>query len=276
MFLTDNYCYVDMDKTGTVYINNILANLNKNYNLQHHALPSHEIINNTRIVKFGSIRDPWSWYVSLWSYACKNKGMAGIYNNLVKFKPLTSYGSVDKRIHAFIKKNTTFFQLNLNTNTVDLFKDPSDPLNFRKWLTIVLSDKYAPIVDYPLYHSGLYQHCGLYTKEVIRYYFENHKLNNGIIDLDTGLNAYLINNCYVSDFIRTSSINKDLMALMNKYDLHKNMELTQYKRANCSTIDVQHYDKYTYHLVLEKEKCMLDYFLQYHNINLYKPGIIEK
>lgn len=265
-----------MDKTGSVYINNILANSNENYNLQHHVIPSHEIINNTRIVKFGSIRDPWSWYVSLWSYACKNMGMAGIYNNLIKFKPLSSYGSVDKKIYAFIKKNTTFFQLNLNTNTLDLFKDPSDPLNFRKWLTIVLSDKYAPIVDYPFYHSGLYQHCGLYTKEVIRYYFENHKLNNGFINLDMGLNAYLTNNCYVSDFIRTSSINKDLMAIMNKYDLHKNMDLTQYRRANRSTIDVQHYDKDTYHLVFEKEKCMLDYFLHYQNIDLYKPGIIEK
>lgn len=269
MFLNNQYCYVDMDKTGTVYVNSKLESLNKDYYFKHHEIPSNEIINNQKIIKFGTIRDPWSWYLSLWSYACLNKSMAGVYNNFTRFKPFTSYGNVNNKFLAFLKKQITYINLNLKFNTEDLYSNVLNPNLFRKWLNIVLSDKFIPIVDYPLYHSNLYNYCGLYTKQMIKFYFKNHNINQGIIDLNSGLSEFLEDNCYINDFIDLKHLDSNLKHFFDKYKFHPEQSLTISKRANVSSRNITYYTQETYELVLENEKIMLDYLLKNWKINFY-------
>ena len=92
MFLSDKFVYVDLNKTGTCSVMNWLNALNvpKKY-AKHHLKPSEYIINSDRI-KVATIRDPWSFYLSLWSYGCKKKSKSGPYNSLTEFRLQRSTG----------------------------------------------------------------------------------------------------------------------------------------------------------------------------------------
>ena len=277
MFKTDQYCYVDMNKTGSVYLNNKLKTLNKNFYYKHHELPSKAIINDKNCIKFGTVRDPWSWYVSIWSYGCEKKVKSGLYNNLTRFRPFKSYGNVKNKIKAIYQKQIAFLSLNFcsNINTKELYSDASNPELFRKWLKIILNDKFIPAVDYQLYNSKLFKHCGLYTKRLIKFYFLNHKINNGIIDLTDGLSDFLEQNCYIDDFIVTNKLDADLKSFFAKYKFHQEQPYVISKKLNSASKNISHYNQETFKLVLEKEKIVLDYFLNYWKIDLFK-NINEK
>ena len=267
MFLTKNYCYIDQNKTGTVYVNNLLKSFNKSYYHKHHQLPSKEIIDNEKIIKFGTIRSPHSWYVSLWSFGCLRKRNSGTYSNLTKLRPFGGYGDVNNKLFAFFEKNMNYIKLKLNYDTDQLYSDPDNILMFRKWLKIVLSDEFAPIVNYPLYHSNLYRHCGLYSKELIKFYFTNHDINKARIDFPLGLSEFLENNCYINDFILLDYLDSNLMSFFEKYNFHLNQSLPKSKRLNVSSKKYNIYDKETYEMVLKKEKIMLNYLLKNWSIN---------
>jgi len=269
MFLTKQYCYVDKNKTGTVYVNNLLKNLNKDFYYKHHQIPCKEVIDNKNIIKFGTIRCPWSWYVSLWSFGCLRKRSSGVYNNFTKFRPFVSYGGANNKFFAIFKKQITYINLNLKYDTEDLYSDNSNPNLFRKWLKIVLSDEFAPIVDYPLYHSNLYKHCGLYTRRMIKFYFINHDINRARIDSHSGLSKFLEDNCYVNDFIVLEHLDSNLKHFFEKYKFHPEQPIPILKRANVSSKNISHYNQETFELVLEKEKIMLDYLLKNWKINLF-------
>lgn len=257
-----------MNKTGTVYVNNKLKSLNKDYYFKHHKLPSKETIYDKNCIKFGTLRDPWSWYVSLWSYGCKSKTKSGIYNNLTRFRPFKSYGITKNKVLAIFKKQIAYFLLNINCDTNELYSDVSNPNLFRKWLNIVLSDKFSPIVDYQLYNSKLYNHCGLFTKRILKFYFVNHRISDGIIDLSNGLKSFLEENCYIDEFLVTDKLDSDLKLFFEKYKFHLDNPYLASKKSNSSSKNINHYDDQSFELVLKKEKIILDYFLDKWNINL--------
>ena len=71
-FITDELLYVHMPKTGGLWISRILQNVAKGIRIP--GLPRHtpamdipEEYLEDRLM-FGSIRDPWSWYTSLWQH----------------------------------------------------------------------------------------------------------------------------------------------------------------------------------------------------------------
>ena len=267
MFLNNQYCYVDMNKTGTVYVNNILKKINNDYYCKHHEIPSDKVI-ESNIIKFGTIRDPFSWYVSLWSYGCLKNQKSGMYNNLTRFKIFSSYGTPDNKIKALFKKNIAYINLNLKFNTQALYNDLSNPILFRKWLKIVLSEEFAPIVDYPMYNSNLYKHCGPFTARMIKFYFKNHRINNGKINLHKGLRSFLEDNCYLDDFIELNNLGRNLVSFFKKYNFHIGEAKQKFHKQNTASIKIEHYDRETYNLVLDKEHIMINYMKDKWNINL--------
>lgn len=267
MFLTKDYCYIDKNKTASVYVNKVLKQLNNgDYYFRHHEIPSLEIINSKEIIKFGTVRDPWEWYVSLWSYACKKQGMVGVYNNLTKFKPLSSYGRVDNVIEAFLCKQKDWLCLNLRVNTRRLFSDPRSVKNFREWLQIILDQRYAAVVDYPRFHSGLYKHSGLWTKQMLKFYFVNNHFERNRLTTSDDLNQ-LMKTCFIDDFISVDNIDLNLTKFFVKYGFHSGQEFTGASRSNVSSEKLQFYDNSTYDLVYENEKIMLDYLANVSGID---------
>ena len=74
MFLTDKLCYLDLHRTGSVQLIKMLKiKMPDGKILGNHGRASDEIANSDRLF-IGSIRNPWDWYVSVWSKGCDGKG----------------------------------------------------------------------------------------------------------------------------------------------------------------------------------------------------------
>lgn len=72
MIEADSFIYPQMQKTGCTRIGEILIELcgGQSVGRKHGT-----IAEKPDKLVIGSIRNPWAWYVSLWSFGCEGKGM---------------------------------------------------------------------------------------------------------------------------------------------------------------------------------------------------------
>lgn len=267
MFLTKKYCYVDMNKTGSVYVNRILKALNDDYYFKHHKIPDQSIINNSEIKKFGTLRDPFSWYISLWSYGCAKQQQSGIFNSLTKFRPFKSYGIENISIQDVLKKQRAFLDLKLNNDTKKLYADSTNLESFNKWLKIVTDKRYAPIVEYPYFKRGLHLYAGIYSSRVLKFYFNAKRSADTKFLNKADFKEYLINECIVDRFILTNNLSTDLTKFLLENKFHNPIDLKSVignsKVANAASKKYKIYTAETFEIVLKKEKVILDYFKDY-------------
>ena len=74
MFLTNSFCYLEMMRSGSTHIHKLLKKYNpEGEQIGHHGPASDKILKSDRVF-VGSIRNPWSWYLSVWSFGCENGG----------------------------------------------------------------------------------------------------------------------------------------------------------------------------------------------------------
>src|SRR5215471_4451854 len=73
MLISEKLIFIELQKTGSTHIKGLLRKLVGGENDGKHNVPSEELITSGK--KFvASVRDPWAWYLSLWSYGCLQKG----------------------------------------------------------------------------------------------------------------------------------------------------------------------------------------------------------
>lgn len=70
MFVNDSFFYLQMQKTGCTRIAEILLDVVGGEQLN----PKHTTVVKPDRPVIGSIRSPWAWYVSLWSFGCQGEG----------------------------------------------------------------------------------------------------------------------------------------------------------------------------------------------------------
>ena len=74
MFVTDKLVYLQLQKTGCTHIVRLITELvgGELVGRKHGRLEKGFALEGRKIV--GSVRDPWSWYVSLWAFGCIQSG----------------------------------------------------------------------------------------------------------------------------------------------------------------------------------------------------------
>ena len=73
MFVTDKLIYLQMQKTACSHIAAMLAETVGGRKIGLH-IPLPRRLHSTDKHVVGSIRNPWDWYVSQWSYGCAGRG----------------------------------------------------------------------------------------------------------------------------------------------------------------------------------------------------------
>lgn len=130
MFLTDRFIYIHLQKTGGTRIREILSQVTDG----HSAGRKHGYLNEKPADKlvFGSIRNPYEWYVSLWAFGCEGRG----------------------GVLSWLKDDPTWQRVYANAN---------DPELFRLWLKMIYSQEYVNKMQNGYNHFNL-NHCiGLMT-----------------------------------------------------------------------------------------------------------------
>ena len=80
MFKSDHIIYIQMQKTGCTHIASLLSSLFNGEQIgKHNAAPADDITQKDKFF-LSSIRNPWDWYLSLWTYGIQGSG--GLRNRL--------------------------------------------------------------------------------------------------------------------------------------------------------------------------------------------------
>ena len=137
MFVTDKLIYIQLHKTASTHISRLLKEVIGGNQLKKHSLASLESKHNFVL---GSIRNPWDWYVSLWSYGCRNKGSLQqrlIHRTHFLYRLRCWKASPIQNFEHFVKGliSSVFRPRN---KWRQVYADATNPLLFQSWLKMLL------------------------------------------------------------------------------------------------------------------------------------------
>jgi hypothetical protein len=253
MFIGPKIIYLELLKTGCTYIRELLDSLVDGELVDKHNLiknvPADQTANLSSKVKVGNIRNPWDWYVSLWSFGCMSKG--SLYHRLATLKH-----------SSFYKKTPSAYLLTREWKAV--YTDSSDPKLFQKWLKMIFDKKKnmklpgfssCPISDF----------AGLMTFNYLRLYtWDFHNYWKSIKDIELLKKADKEKN-FIDFFIKMENLDQDFIELMKKIgmsdqEIESMVKPLLGKKVNESKRKDYHfyYNDESMNLVAEREKYILE------------------
>ena len=135
MIIGKDFFITEFGKTGTSFLREYFEQY-KDINLS----PKHDFIVKENIsllskkLRVTTMRNPFSWYVSLWKWSCKMQKKSPIYADLtsrrIKFKRLKPGVKTLNYLYAQFFKNIVEWK--------QLFEDPNSKLNFNTWIKKIL------------------------------------------------------------------------------------------------------------------------------------------
>ena len=266
MIIGENFFLTEFEKTGTSFLREYFKQY-KNVKLTiHHDFIRKENINllekNYRVT---TIRNPFSWYVSLWKWSCHMKKKSPLYSNLtsrrIKFRRLKTKLITINYLYAQLFKNIYLWE--------KLFEDPNSKNNFNKWIKKFLDDESKLEIgsDYSFTASNK---LGYMT---FQFLIRNSLRNNLDILYDSknlGLEPIkkLFNNQFTNYILKTENLIHDLKIFLNKIGLeilnfHK---LQNYQPVDKSSEYLEYYNDENKELIMKKEQIIFKKF--YSEINI--------
>ncbi len=251
MLITDEICYIELHKTGCTHTLNILSELfEDNFRIvskhnTYDTLPSDVLEGFEGKLKVGNIRNPWDWYVSLWTYGCQKMGW--LYSELTKeytFSGEHSYFG-EEGIKFFIKKTLGMEYARLDPEIwKKIYSDPFNFENFNSWLELVLSpDKFYIPGGYK--KNKMSDFAGFFTWRYLRLYTYRRKFLS--IHSKEELLDYDRNENFMGLIIRNEALDDGIIELAKKidFDLDKlNKILSKYQERTNKSERIRDYRKY--------------------------------
>ncbi len=217
MFIADGLVYLELQKTGGTHIRRLLEKYTSGHPVGKHNRLRTE---NGGSFVFGSIRNPWEWYVSLWAYGVAGKGAVrarcarGLdfhyYRRLLPKAMgknwLTPTQLVISMYHDALKPVREWQAA---------YDNPEDPELFRAWLGLLLDRRRRFDVGEGYGFSPLSRHAGLLTYRYFRLFtqgdpvYRDKRLRSsaGIGEFDREFNI-------CREMIRTESLEEDFIRIM--------------------------------------------------------------
>lgn len=238
MFVAKNFIYIQLQKTACTHIAYLMSRIFDGEQVGKHNSATSEQINSSYYF-ISSIRNPWDWYLSLWTFGVQGGG--GLKNRLER--------TGNKAWH-------------------DVYSNSSDVELFRTWLKMINEpDNFCYLGEG--YCDSMLQHiCGFMT---YRYLYlcvkdveslKNQEVNLSFLDVS----SFEKENCYIDFFIRQEELEKSFLMVMQKIDklsLEQKKIILGAKKNNIShrvfPLEV-YYDHDSVAIVAEKEKLIIEKF----------------
>jgi len=272
VYITDKFVFVEVPKTGSTYIDQIMIDMLDGEKAGKHNYPSDGLQNSGRSF-IGSIRDPFDWYVSLWAYGCKVKERSGPYRKTMSYRPFEFRGyGIDKN-PVFGAKAYTNYVIKAPFAARNAWKaayaDGKDPANFQAWIDLMFKSNEIYLYNAIFAQTRLKDFAGLYTFRYLWLCCRNQKellTAKCPRNLDE-LRDWEKKNCYVDRFIKMESMADGLITLFDDFGYTLTVEqrdrLEENKRHNSSSrkrnLD-DYYDAEQRDLVFSREKIIFDKF----------------
>lgn len=277
MFVGERLIYLQMQKTASTHIARILTDVVGGEQHQQHLRL--EIEPGGRLV-VGSIRSPWSWYVSLWSYGCRGGGGRwGIRNLLTERPPAVRDVARDALRHAratrslprtVIDEHRRLRERHRGIPTAlwrPVYTDPTDANAFRQWLRLVFDPTRARDL-HPLFGvSELRFAAGFMTFRYFRLFarsLDDLERSDAFATSDA-VGAYDATSTVHDDMIRIEHLDEDLPRVLGRAGYGLDPAQTERLREWCSArtnvspheADAFYYDAETSAMVADRDQLLV-------------------
>ncbi len=266
MIIGENFFFTEFGKTGTTFLREYFKQYESvKLSIHHDFIGKENISLLQKKYRVTTIRNPFSWYVSLWKWSCHLKKKSPLYSDLtsrrIKIRRLKTKLKTINYLYAQLFKNIYLWK--------NLFEDPNSKKNFNQWVAKFLSDKSKLEIgsDYSFTSSNklgymtfqfLIRNC-LRDDLNILYNSKNLELKNI---------EKLFDNQFTNYTIKTESLIQDLKILLNKMGFKSlNFDkLENYQPIDKSSEYLKYYNEENKELVMNKEQIIFKKF--YPEINI--------
>ncbi len=236
VIVNDRLVFLRLQKCASTTISGLLLKTVGGERLE----PSHRRIDfdpGSRFV-FASVRDPWSWYLSMWSFGCQGKGLARRHTGS---RPrLRSIGTTlireVKSDRRSLKAALAEFSAH-RSRPVEmyerLYRDVNDVGAFREWLRIVHDDAGASDLNPNYFLGSLPAIAGFYTFNYLWLFVRDIVpiQTVGAIKNSDALATFDAEQNICDAFVRTDRLSNDLPAALTCAGYDMNGELGDRVRA---------------------------------------------
>lgn len=143
MLICDKLVFIELQKTGSTHIKQLLRELVGGVNDGKHNTPDERMLHCGKPF-VGSVRNPWLWYLSLWSYGCQGKGeLFQRLTNEQRWKRLRDKATARQTREAPASADDAADVRRLPAHwdaerAKYWYADPDNPEAFREWMQAVL------------------------------------------------------------------------------------------------------------------------------------------
>jgi len=266
MYVSDRIVFVELQKTGCTHIRNLLKELLGGRFVERHIQADPRLFVEGRSF-FGSVRDPWPWYMSLWAYGCDGKG--DIYDNVTT--PGIRLRQRGWRLHPFSLLGEVL-QSRFNRHAQEwrrTMHDVNDAGAFRQWLYMLHDETYWGDVHEGYWRFPMNRFAGLMTYRYLKLFACKKGENDLMRPITTPeqLAAFERDHCFIDHFIRNERLESDLLAALQQVGIVVPPETAAawQARPRTNTSSKKHgvgyyYDADTEKLVGARERLIIEKF----------------
>ena len=245
MFVSDELIFIQQRKMACTHITKILIEIFDGMVTKKHDHISRELINSNRQI-FSSIRNPWDWYLSLWTYGVEVGG--GLKDRLIKADPK--------------------FQM--------FYQDANDVNSFRNWLKFIHDYENSHLLGEGYKSSNIAKFCGFMSFRYLRHcclsdskmYVLNEEELNKLQSIKTSqqVSDFDKNECFIDYFIRQEELEFSLISGISKIrSLNQNEidYITQIEKTNKSERPLlisEYYDEDSIEIIRRRDSLIVEKF----------------
>jgi hypothetical protein len=253
-----------MQKTGSTHVTKVLKQYVKGKTRERHEqLDDYADFRDRLIVS--SVRNPWDWYVSLWSFGCAGSGGFQkylVHNPWSEVRHAWRNRRVGPIASAVLRIGS---RAGRRPDWNALYSDPKNEANFRAWLKLVLGAEGRHIAKEGYSASQVRNVIGFMTYRFLALATAYDKWNAEGRNSRTyaELSAFADAHTITGRILRMEDLNGELLDLLRSLGREVSMEeLEAIGKTNASShrkYDT-YYDDETYRLVAERDRFIIERF----------------
>lgn len=275
MLICDKLVFIELQKTGSTHIKQLLRDLVGGINDGKHNTPDDRLLHCGKPF-IGSVRNPWLWYLSLWSYGCQGKGE--LYQRLTnekRWKRLRDKIAAKHKHSAHVddgedeEDGARRLPANWDFERAKYwYADPDNADAFREWMQAVLGRRVMRHMLMAGYGSSpLGKAGGLMTYRYFGLFVEGGEDVGPTQNTLLALKLMDRSKCIVSHFIRNESLADDFIEVVGSCGVRltdaQREQVLSARKVNTSTRPHgpgYYYDEATIKLVARREKFIIEKF----------------
>lgn len=264
MFKCDELIYIQMHKTGCSHVASLLSKLFDGQMIGKHNAATPEDIRSTPYF-ISSIRNPWDWYISLWTFGVQGNG-ALMHQLTKRMLPKPSVSLLKNPMSSY---QTYVREFTKDTETWRSVYDRSDSVeSFRRWLRLIHDHTNSRYLGEGYGDTPIAKWCGLMTYRYLYLCCRNAQMLKGAARLSgfDDLVQFDRDNCYINYFIRQEALEAtfcEAIAKVRPLTVTERELVLQLPKTNTSKrmlSSADYYDKESIELIRTRDRLLIEKF----------------